>query len=268
MSFLRFALDLGRTAACHPRWFLAESVRRLTDLRAHGNARFKYGLPQIYHHHLDPRLPRLPIELGGASWTDYSKAMIVARICKLLQPSNVLEIGTFRGGMTFHIARNTADKCRIWTLDLPREMLDEKMTTAMIDSDVDLARMDPSRVGEEWQNTPEAQKIVQLWGDSRHFDFTGFGPFELIYVDGSHAEPWVEKDTENAFRLLSPTGAILWDDCDWRDVQSVLGRYGRTHPIYLFEDGHTAGYIRIDGRPLVLDKRRASLGTSQRGPSA
>ena len=78
------------------------------------------------------------------------------------------------------------------------------------------------------------------------------GPFDLIYVDGSHAEPWVARDTENAFALLAPTGAILWDDCFWHDVLSVLGRSGRHQPIYLFEDGSTAGYLQIDGKAVSV----------------
>jgi len=250
MTVMRSAMDLGRTAVSHPRWFFSEGVRRLTDLRARGNARFRYGLRETYHHLLDPRLARLPVNLGGATWTDYPKAMIVARFCQLLQPQRVLEIGTFRGGMTFHLARNTPATCRIWTLDLPREMLDKPMADAMIDTDVTMASIDPSHVGQEWMQTPEAAKIVQLWGDSLAFDYSGLGPFDVIYIDGSHAEPWVAKDTENAFKLLAPTGVILWDDCYWNDILKVLGRYGRTRPIYLFEDGQTAGYIQFDNRPL------------------
>jgi hypothetical protein len=251
MSLARFALDLGKTAARHPWWFGRETLQRLTDVRAKGRARFKHGLPQVYHHLLDPRLERLPVEVGGATWTDYPKAMIVARFCRLLRPETVLEIGTFRGGMTYHIARNTPDNCRIWTLDLPPGTLDAQMAKAMVDTDVNMAVMDRSQVGEQWQGTPEAGKISQLWGDSFHADFSALGPIGLIYIDGSHAEQWVAKDTENAFRFLGPTGAILWDDCYWADVLGVLGHYRKQHPIFMFEDGQTAGYVRIDGKPLV-----------------
>jgi predicted O-methyltransferase YrrM len=249
---LRAAKDLLQLCIVHPRWFVDESLGRMTDLRARGNARFRYGLREIHHHCLDPRFNRLAVDVGGAAWVDSAKAYIVARFCRLLQPARVLEIGSFRGGMTFHIARNTPDHCRIWTLDLPRNLLDDRMKGQMISSDVDLARMNASLVGEEWQSTPEAAKIVQLWGDSLHFDFTGLGPFDLIYVDGSHAEPWVARDTENAFALLAPTGAILWDDCFWHDVLSVLGRSGRHQPIYLFENGSTAGYLQIAGKAVSV----------------
>ena len=246
-----FAADIARTVVGHPKWFATEAFRKLVEIRWQATGPFKHGLRKIYHHHLDSRLQRLPVELGGALGTAYSKAMLVARFCRLLQPAKVLEIGTFKGYMTFHIARNTPPECRIWTMDLPRHLLDG-IKDDMYSWDAGLAAMDASNVGEEWQGRPESSKITQLWGDSLHFDFSGHGPFDLIYVDGSHAEPWVDKDTENAFRLLSPTGAILWDDCNWSDVQRVLGRYGKNHPIYLFEDGETAGYLQIDGVPVSL----------------
>jgi predicted O-methyltransferase YrrM len=224
----------------------------MAELRARGNARFRSGLRQVYHHSLDPRLERLAVEIGGATWVDYDKAFIVSRFCRLIQPTRVLEIGSFRGGMAFHIARNTHSECRIWTLDLPRPLLDARMQQQMVATDVDLVRLDASLVGEQWHGRPEATRVLQLWGDSLHFDYTGLGPFELVYVDGSHAKPWVAKDTENAFRLLAPTGVILWDDCFWRDVLSVLSGYSRQYPIYLFEDGSTAGYLQIDGRPVSI----------------
>jgi len=253
MSYVQFFFDLGKTLITNPKWFFLEIGRKLMDIRASGNARFKYRLRKIWHHRLDPRMERLEVILGGASWVDYSKAMIVTRFCKLLQPTKVLEIGTFRGGMAFHIARNTPDNCRIWTLDLPREMADNKMKKKMINTDVDLVNMDPSCVGTEWVGSQESGKIIQLWGDSLKFDFHELGPFELIYIDGSHARLWVERDTENAFKLLAPTGAILWDDCYWKDVMSVLGQYGRSYPIYLFEDGRTAGYFQIDGKSISVN---------------
>jgi predicted O-methyltransferase YrrM len=220
--------------------------------RAHGTAIFHHKIERIDHHQLDPTLEHLAIEVGGCP-VEISKAVIVSRFCKLLRPKKVLEIGTYHGGMTYHIARNTPDDCHIWTLDLPRDKL-PGLACRMIDSDVRMASESSTEVGQHWLGTREAAKITQLWGDSMAFSFAGLGPMDLIYIDGSHAEPWVAKDTENAFKLLGPTGAILWDDCLWRDVQRVLGRFGRERPIYRFEDGHTAGYLQRDGSPVRISR--------------
>jgi len=238
----------------HPRWCVDECIKQTSTVRAEGTARFNHRLPRIYHHRLDSRLERLPVELGAASCVDYGKAMIVTRLCKLLRPRKVLEIGTYRGGMTAHIARNTPEDCEIWTIDLPREH-QRSMTAEMLSSDVELAEMDISLVGREWARTSDAHKIHQLWGDSMTYDFSDLAPVNLVYIDGSHAERWVQKDTENAFSVLAPTGAILWDDCLWRGVQRVLGRFARDKPIYRFEDNSTAGYVQIDGKPISVGSR-------------
>jgi predicted O-methyltransferase YrrM len=248
---LKPVIDLTSLLIRHPAWFLGAATRGLATARAEGTARYKHHLPRLFHHRLDSRLERMAVEIGAASYVDHLKALIVTRFCKLVNAQRVLEIGTFRGGMTAHIARNSTPDCRIFTIDLPRQLLDA-LAPAMIPHDVDLAQMDARQVGSEWQALPERTKIQQLWGDSMTYDFSALAPFDLIYIDGSHAEPWVQKDTENAFAFLAPTGAILWDDALWSDVQRVLGRYTRSRPIYLFEDDKTAGYLQFEGNPVRI----------------
>lgn len=247
--YLRFASDLASLAVRHPRWLLQAVKRQLLSIRSEGTAQFTHGLRMAYHHRLDARLERLPVEIGVASHVDYRKALIVARLCRLLDPRRVLEIGTYRGGMTMHIARNTHPSCQIFTLDLPPGAVDD-LAEGMIATDVRLAQLDRGRVGSEWREAPEAARITQLWGDSFDFDFNPLGRMDLVYVDGSHAERWVRKDTENAFRLLAPTGAIIWDDCLWGDVQRTLGDVARARPVFVLEDRCTAVYLQIDGRPV------------------
>ena len=242
--------DLLWLLLAHPRWSARSLAMHLTDIRAMGTALHKNNLICTYHHDLDRLLPTLEAEIGGCP-VHFSKAVIVCRFCLLLRPRKVLEIGTFHGGMTYHLARNTPDDCHIWTLDLPCDQL-EKICSKMIPSDVALALKPASEVGKYWKNTPESRKITQLWGDSMDYDFIELGSMDLIYIDGSHAEPWVKKDSENAFQLLSPSGAILWDECFWSDVQKVLGQYAKTKPIYCFEDGYTAGCLQWDGRPFTV----------------
>jgi predicted O-methyltransferase YrrM len=248
---LKPALDLATLLIRHPAWSMSAAARGLATARAEGTARYRYGLRRVYHHRLDPRLERLAVEIGAASHVDHLKALIVTRFCKLLNAKRVLEIGTFRGGMTAHIARNTPAGCQIFTLDLPREILNS-IAPAMLPHDIDLARMDERLVGIECQAIPERHKVHQLWGDSMSYDFSALSPFDVVYIDGSHSERWVQKDTENAFKALAPTGAILWDDALWSDVQRVLGRFARGRPIYLFEDDHTAGYLQFEGKPVQL----------------
>jgi predicted O-methyltransferase YrrM len=218
--------DLLLLQSSQPMWFLRSLALHLTDRRAMGMAQHKHNFIYTYHHDLHPLLPHIEVNVGGCPVVECLKAVIVARFCALLRPKKVLEIGTFLGGMTYHIARNTDDDCHIWTLDLPRERM-ASISTKMIETDVALASVPVSEVGKYWRGTPQSARITQLWGDSLNYDLSPLGSMDLIYIDGSHAEPWVEKDSENAFHLLAPSGAILWDDCLWHDVQRVLGKYAK-----------------------------------------
>ncbi len=89
----------------------------LLRLRALATAELSYDLHRAAHELLDPRLSHLAVEVGASSAVDYAQAFIVSRFCRLLEPHRVLEIGTRMGGITRHLARNTPDSCRIWTLE-------------------------------------------------------------------------------------------------------------------------------------------------------
>ena len=57
-------------------------------------------------------------------------------------------------------------------------------------------------------------RIVQLLGDSTTFGYNAWidGPIDLVFIDGAHDYRTKKIDSENALRLLSPTGVILWDN--------------------------------------------------------
>ena len=47
------------------------------------------------------------------------------------------------------------------------------------------------------------------------FDFSPFyGKMDLVFVDASHAYEAVLNDSLQAFKLISDTGIIVWDDYD------------------------------------------------------
>jgi hypothetical protein len=90
-------------------------------------------------------------------------------------------------------------------------------------------------VGSRFKGAPEADRITQLFGDSRTFDYTDYlGQMQLVVIDGSHEYECVANDTANALRLVDSTGVIVWDDYDpqWSDVvravDGMSAREGRT----------------------------------------
>jgi hypothetical protein len=66
--------------------------------------------------------------------------------------------------------------------------------------------------GRDHAGTSEG-RIHQLVGDSATFDPSPFeDAVEVVYVDGSYSYTYVKNDTEQALRMLSPSGTLLWDD--------------------------------------------------------
>jgi len=150
---------------------------------------------------------------------------VICELCRMIGPRNVLEIGTFEGRTTFNIALNLTDSC-IYTLNLPQEAC-------------------AFQVGRYFLGTEEAQRIKQIFGDSRKYDFSGLPPMGLIFVDGDHSYEGVVSDSENAFKVLADDGIVLWHDfdtCHLATTKAVLDAVKR----------HRYSYCNIEGTSLAL----------------
>ena len=140
----------------------------------------------------------------------------IALICKFLKPKNVFEFGTYNGMTTRQIALNTPDDAKIYTLDLPPG----KATNTQFklrEFDRVISEVFPkkfeSAVGSYFKNTPQEKKITQLLGDSATYDFKPyFGKMDLVFIDAAHDYDNKKSDSENALKMLTPKGAIVWDN--------------------------------------------------------
>jgi len=71
----------------------------------------------------------------------------------------------------------------------------------------------PASAAAQFRDTAYATKIRQVYGDSAAIDWTGLGgPFDLIFIDGSHYYDYVKSDTRNAFGCLAGDGCVVWHD--------------------------------------------------------
>jgi predicted O-methyltransferase YrrM len=143
-------------------------------------------------------------------WVDDYQRLVVSALAQGLGCRTCFEIGTSSGRTSWMLAR--ADpQMQVFTLDLPENVRPEETEFALGADDCNFLRT-PS-CGHAFWNTPEAERITQLEGDSATFDFSPWrNTIDFVYVDGAHTYDYVRSDTENAFRLLSPTGTIAWDD--------------------------------------------------------
>ena len=152
--------------------------------------------------------PPCPVDIltdsGDRSELPLAEQRVVLSIVSALKPSTIFEIGTYRGRTTRLLARSSP-QATVHTLDLPPD----RMLAGGCFQRADEALIGVTFAGD----SPEANRIIQHYGDSRTFDFSPFhNGVDFVFVDASHAYEAVLNDTERAFLMLRPGGAILWDD--------------------------------------------------------
>lgn len=150
--------------------------------------------------------------------------IVINKVVKQFKPRCLFEIGTFDGRTTLNIAANVPHSSSIYTLDLPKELVDR---TALAIDPKDPQYIKKGESGSRISGKEIESKVVQLFGDSANFDF---GPYEndvdFVFVDGAHSYEYVLNDSTIAMRLLREgNGIILWHDYatpHWHGVTVAL----------------------------------------------
>jgi len=160
----------------------------------------------------------------------------LATLVKELNPQAVFEIGTYNGFTTLHLAVNSPGSCRIYTLDLPPDYDERKAASSSYD-DLLVIKLSLKTINKRfYKGHPLENKITELYGDSAAFDFSGYyGKVDIVFIDGNHSLEYVRKDTENAFKMLTDQGVIVWHDFDYiihKDVFTYLNDLAKQYPIY------------------------------------
>jgi predicted O-methyltransferase YrrM len=191
------------------------------------------ALRRIYRHELILP-PRRFLMQPGMQTID--GLFFLVSLAKELPARVLFEIGTFTGLTAWCLARNLPDAA-VHTLDIPPG---ETPRLDLEESDLHRA----GRMPMAYERLQSVNRVRQHWGDSAGFDFSSWhGACDLIYIDGAHSEQYVESDTSNALRMLSSSGAIVWDDY-WRLSPGVVAvLHHRRHELELF---------RVPGTRLVV----------------
>jgi predicted O-methyltransferase YrrM len=140
-----------------------------------------------------------------------SETFVINKLIKQYNPLAIFEIGTFNGLTTLNMAANSPEEAKIYTLDLPKDML---RSARLPLSSGDKAFINKEASGDSFLGTGCEKKITQLYGDSAAFDFSPFhNRMDFVFVDGSHAYEYALSDSHVALRLLrNGRGIILWHD--------------------------------------------------------
>lgn len=158
-----------------------------------------------------------PIETGGnvSLYELFCINQLAVKHC----PRAIWEIGTFDGRTTLNLAANSPENALVYTLDLPREMIND---TALSILSGERHYVEKESSGKRFKNHPSSEKIVQKYGDSATFDFSSFaGAMDMVFIDGSHAYDYVRNDTDIAIKLIKSSGGIIL----WHDYGKNYGQY-------------------------------------------
>jgi len=171
--------------------------------------------------------------------------VLLATIVSALQPRKILETGTFRGAGALTMALN-APESEIYTVDLPDDE-DEDALAQLTRGDKTWVRLARGCKGAAFVGHPAESRIHQIYADSLKMDAAEFiQGADFCFIDGGHTFECIKADTENALKVLSPNGVIVWDDYTWF-VEGVSR--------YLRELSKTLPLKRIAGSQFVIYRR-------------
>jgi predicted O-methyltransferase YrrM len=187
---------------------------------------------------LEVLLPRAFDRKNGTS-INLEEACHLAAIAKSMRARKVLEIGTYDGNTALLLASNMPPDAEVVTVDLPPDF-DMKKQDSLTYSDVELNLTDRNDLGRQYRGRPVFNRIRQVYGDSAALNWNSLGgPFDLVFIDGCHSEPYVLSDSRNAIDHLAPGGVLIWHDYGMipavSRVVDRLAREGTKMKIYALE---------------------------------
>ena len=143
------------------------------------------------------------------------EAQVIATLVAHFKPKTVFEIGTYNGFSTLHFEENAPADTIVYTLDLPQDKTGVKLKNDLSEAHRDIQNINMN-APRQFHGRSKEGRIIELFGDSMSFDFSPYrGKMDLVFIDANHSYSYVKVDTQNAFKMLSPQGAILWHDYDF-----------------------------------------------------
>jgi predicted O-methyltransferase YrrM len=248
---------MSLTLAGHPRQVLRYAESNLFHYKTLHSRR---GVVQKNVFEVLPASQEETLNLGslraGATWFESSSIRAIdlislCLICRIVRPKLIFEIGTFTGYTTYHMALNTPDDARIYTLDLPTgETAAPRL--AMTDRDrshVEFHERSSGRINYHFDGTAAAPKITCLFGDSAAYDFSAFhGKVDFFFIDGAHSFDYIRSDTLNAFRCCHQGSVIAWHDFARPEIRGVtrwIHELAKERDIFAVPGGSLA-FMRVE----------------------
>ncbi len=136
----------------------------------------------------------------GSMISDYA---LIKGLARKFKECRYLEIGTWFGESIVNVA-DIAKECI--SLSLSDKELQQQGATK---EEISIQRIFSKNLS----------NVIHIKHNSRTFDFSSIGKFDLIFIDGDHSYEGVKKDTENAFSVLKNDNSIIV----WHDYSNLTG---------------------------------------------
>jgi predicted O-methyltransferase YrrM len=207
----------------------------------------KGKIPACPINELVPHAPDIELRLFDPPVAGNASGFEIACLCALarhLQPSVILEIGTFNGNTTLQLAANTPQSTRIYTLDLPWDAC-----ASPVAGTGDIAFITSEhRKALRFAGTEQESKIKRLYGDSLSVNFSDLlegGTADFIFIDAGHSYECVMNDSEKSFSVLNKGGVIIWHDygASWPSVYKYLNELANRKNLRNIEGTELVVYI-------------------------
>jgi len=121
---------------------------------------------------------------------------ILCALVKKIQPQTILEIGTFKGGTTWHLYQNAPQDATIYTIDLPDGEIPSDVT------DLQLA------ANKRRPFLPKSDRVRQILIDSKKWDGRLDSKVHFAFIDADHSYEGIRNDTEKTLPLLDSYACI------------------------------------------------------------
>jgi predicted O-methyltransferase YrrM len=194
-----------------------------------------------------PGIDQVSVELGAidpdTAHPNKVDMLYVVAISRFMKAKRLFEFGTYLGRTTAHLALGP-DVEEVNTLDISPATDFESMKLGTAVSAV-LRR---GLQGHFYKQCSAANKVNQLHGDSRTFDYSPYEKsMDFIFVDAGHTYEFVKNDTQKALTLGAPGRVIVWHDYAAKARQLVKFFHEFSLEMCLFHVKDTSLLVHIDG---------------------
>lgn len=192
------------------------------------------------------------VSILSNSWgnIDGLEITFLSTIVSEIKPKIIFEFGTYNGFTTVHLSKNALEECIIYTIDLPQSNTFNDMKRLSLTQgydDIITAKMAKDLgIGYLFTQSGKFKNIIQLFGDTSTYNFSQWHKkVDLCFIDACHSYQYVKSDTENAFKMLSESGILVWHDFDiyHYDVFRYLNQMAKNKKLFYIENTRLAVYF-------------------------